>query len=64
MKIKMVIILIITFHYYWEITLLSNNREAAVGAAARRGPKDKRRLSAPSEGQIIYQNYSLKQTVI
>ena len=36
--------------------LLDYNREAAEGAAARRGPKDKRRSSAPSEGQ----NFTIK----
>jgi len=35
---------------------LSINREAAEGAAVRRGPKDKRRPSAPSEGQIRHKN--------
>ena len=36
--------------------LLDYNREAAEGAAVRRGPKDKRRSSAPSEGQ----NFTIK----
>jgi len=40
-----------SFFLFPIFILLDDNREAAEGAAARRGPKDKLRSSEPSEGQ-------------